>query len=133
MRVSADSDSPWPSQEYGSWKPDRPYPSGLSPQHTRDYFIRHSIMELEGPKSLLKWIRDFLSGRNQRVLVDGKSTNNTPVQSDVPQGSVLGPLIFLPSLHLWHPGISPPLQCAEGWSCSCRSSGPYSRQNVSSW
>lgn len=54
MRVSADSDSPWPSQEYGSRKPDRPYPSGLSPQAsikypTRDYFIRHRILELDGP------------------------------------------------------------------------------------
>lgn len=45
--------------------------------------------------STLQWIRDFLSGRNQRVIVDGKSSNNAPVQSGVPQGSVLGPLMFL--------------------------------------
>lgn len=31
--------------------------------------------------STLQWIRDFLSGRNQQVIVDGKSSNNAPVQS----------------------------------------------------
>ena len=45
--------------------------------------------------STLQWVRDFLSDRNQRVLVDGKSSTNAPVQSGVPQGSVLGPLMFL--------------------------------------
>ena len=45
--------------------------------------------------STLWWIRDFLSSRNQRVIVDGKSSHTAPVRSGVPPGSVLGPLMFL--------------------------------------
>ena len=45
--------------------------------------------------STLLWIRDFLSSRKQRVIVEGKSSLEAPVQSGVPQGSVLGPLMFL--------------------------------------
>ena len=45
--------------------------------------------------SLLFWIKSFLIGREQRVLVDGKESELKPVLSGVPQGTVLGPLFFL--------------------------------------
>ena len=41
------------------------------------------------------WISDFLRNRSQKVLLDGISSETSPVQSGVPQGSVLGPLLFL--------------------------------------
>ena len=44
---------------------------------------------------LLCWIESFLTGRNQRVLVQGRGSLQTPVISGVPQGSVIGPLLFL--------------------------------------
>ena len=43
----------------------------------------------------LRWIRSFLTGWNQSVMVDGTRSNKVQVLSGVPQGTVLGPLLFL--------------------------------------
>ena len=41
------------------------------------------------------WITQFLQDRTQRVVVDGESSERVHVASVVPQGTVLGPLLFL--------------------------------------
>ena len=45
-------------------------------------------------KSALRFIRDYLTNRTQRTKVDGKYTTKREVKYGVPQGSILGPLLF---------------------------------------
>ena len=44
---------------------------------------------------LLGWIHDFLYNRSQCVILDGHKSDSLPVTSVIPQGSVLGPILFL--------------------------------------
>ena len=51
---------------------------------------------IRGP--ILTWVSGFLKSREQRVVVGGVSSEPASVDSGVPQGTVLGPLLFL--LHI---------------------------------
>ena len=44
---------------------------------------------------LLQWFSSYLMGRYQRVTVLGETSNTLPVSSGIPQGSILGPMLFL--------------------------------------
>ena len=46
-------------------------------------------------ENILMWFEDNLNDRNQKVLINGKTSFQKPVSAGVPQGSVLGPLLFL--------------------------------------
>ena len=43
---------------------------------------------------LLQWFSSYLSGRKQRVVIPGASSDWANIQAGVPQGSILGPLLL---------------------------------------
>ena len=50
--------------------------------------------------NLFRWIKEYLTERTQVVLVNGVELDNKLVLSGVPQGTVLGPLIFVFVIYL---------------------------------
>ena len=50
------------------------------------YGVRHKASD---------WFKSYLSGRTQKCLVNGSLSRNRPISCGVPQGTILGPLLFL--------------------------------------
>ena len=60
---------------------------------------------------IMAWIESFLWGRTQRVIIDGQFSSNSEVTSGVPQGTVLGPLLFLMYINDLPSVLQPSTKC----------------------
>ena len=58
------------------------------------YILSEKLKALKVNPYIINWIIDFLSDRRQRVTVDGITTEYVNINRGVPQGSVLGPVLF---------------------------------------
>ena len=57
--------------------------------------LLHKLKHYGIDGNINRWVKAFLENRTQQVILDGTTSTSAPVLSGVPQGSVLGPLLFL--------------------------------------
>ena len=56
--------------------------------------LLHKLCEYGFEKNSLGWIKSYLDGRKQCVVINGSLSKMLPVNTGVPQGSILGPLLY---------------------------------------
>ena len=99
------------------------------------------LLDLDVRTSLIPWIISFLSKRRQRVKLAGSISHWLPINAGVPQGTKLGPILFLVMIN--NVSISDPESCiwkyvdgvslSEGLVRNSNSTIQTSLNTVASW
>ena len=55
----------------------------------------HKLKEFGIDGDLYDWLSNYLTDRKQKVVIAGEESSTKPINAGVPQGSILGPLLFL--------------------------------------
>ena len=103
--------------------------------------LMEKLLDLGVRTSLIPWIISFLSNRRQRVKLDGSISDWLPITPGVPQGTKLGPILFLVMIN--HLNIRDPESCtwkyvddvslSEGLVRNSNSTIQTSLDTVASW
>jgi ribonuclease HI len=57
--------------------------------------LLHNLRKRRVDESVVRWIASFLTDRNTRIVVDGFESNSYTVETGVPQGSPLSPILYI--------------------------------------
>ena len=75
--------------------------------------VCNKLMSLNINPYVINWIVSFLSNRKQRVVVDGFVTEFASINRGVPQGTVLGPILFSIMVNDIRPVYPEPIYCSN--------------------
>ena len=81
------------------WHNDRPTNGVKRKIRTRTHACStigiHKLAGIGCSEMITRWFSSYLTGRKQRVVINGQVSEWISVLAGIPQGSILGPLLFL--------------------------------------